>query len=56
MSIWHVPSGKLRFRFDRAHGDRRMTAMNFDQAKRRLLTGAEDGEVKVGGGAAADWG
>lgn len=39
MSVWHVLTGKLRFRFYNAHGDLRITAMNFDAARRRLLTG-----------------
>jgi len=47
VSVWHVPSGKLRFRFYNAHEDQRITAMNFDTARRRLLTGSESGEVKV---------
>lgn len=40
ISVWHVPTGKLRYRFTNAHGGRQLTAMNFDNAKRRLLTGA----------------
>lgn len=39
VSVWHVLTGKLRFRFYNAHGDLRITAMNFDAARRRLLTG-----------------
>lgn len=40
ISVWHVPSGKLRFRFYRVHGNSRLTALNFDTNKRRLVTGA----------------
>ena len=40
VSVWHVPTGKLRFRFYNAHGTNRITAMNFDSANRRLITGA----------------
>ncbi|KAF5831982.1 WD40-repeat-containing domain protein [Dunaliella salina] len=47
ISVWHVPTGKLRYRFTNTHKGKQLTAINFDSAKRRLLTGAEDGEVKV---------
>mmetsp|Transcript_1517 Transcript_1517/g.3677 ORF Transcript_1517/g.3677 Transcript_1517/m.3677 type:complete len:1120 (-) Transcript_1517:241-3600(-) len=47
ISVWHVPTGKLRYRFTNTHKGKQLTAINFDHAKRRLLTGAEDGEVKV---------
>ncbi|MEW5310065.1 MAG: hypothetical protein WDW38_001897 [Sanguina aurantia] len=47
ISVWHVPSGKLRFRFYRVHGSSRLTALNFDTNKRRLITGSEDGDVRV---------
>lgn len=43
----HVPTGKLRYRFLHCHGDKRITALAFDAAKRRLITGAEDGDCKV---------
>lgn len=45
--VWNVGTGKLCFRFTRAHGDSRITAMAFDTNMRRLLTGSEDGEIKV---------
>eukprot|EP00955_Chlamydomonas_euryale_P098240 365129-Chlamydomonas_euryale.AAC.11 len=47
ISVWHVPTGKLRFRFYEAHGAQRLTALAFDPTRRRLLTGADDGAVKV---------
>ncbi|PNW80352.1 hypothetical protein CHLRE_07g313850v5 [Chlamydomonas reinhardtii] len=47
ISVWHVPSGKLRYRFLRCHGDKRITALAFDAAKRRLVSGAEDGDCKI---------
>ncbi|GLI65559.1 hypothetical protein VaNZ11_009122 [Volvox africanus] len=47
VSVWHVPSGKLRYRFLQCHGDKRITALAFDAAKRRLITGAEDGDCKI---------
>jgi hypothetical protein len=37
--VWYVPTGKLRFRFDNTHPGKALTALNFDAAKRRLLTG-----------------
>ncbi|GFR47120.1 hypothetical protein Agub_g8807 [Astrephomene gubernaculifera] len=47
VSVWHVPTGKLRYRFLQCHGDKRITALAFDAAKRRLITGAEDGDCKI---------
>ncbi len=42
-----MPTGKLRYRFLHCHGDKRITALAFDAAKRRLITGAEDGDCKA---------
>ena len=39
VSVWHVPTGKLRFRFYNAHKGQEITAMNFDTLHRRLITG-----------------
>jgi WD40 repeat protein len=50
VSVWHVGSGKLRFRFYNAHKEHAITAMDFDAARRRLITGSDSGEVKVGRG------
>ncbi|KAG2490207.1 hypothetical protein HYH03_011334 [Edaphochlamys debaryana] len=47
ISVWHVPTGKLRYRFMHCHGDKRITALAFDAAKRRLMSGAEDGDCKI---------
>ncbi|EFJ43836.1 hypothetical protein VOLCADRAFT_96020 [Volvox carteri f. nagariensis] len=47
MSVKHVPTGKLRYRFLQCHGDKRITSLAFDAAKRRLITGAEDGDCKI---------
>lgn len=52
VSVWDVDTGKLEFEFKRAHEDRKMTCMAFDQEKRRLYTGSEctrleDGAVKL---------
>jgi len=45
--VWDVRSGKLEFEFRRAHQDHKLTCMAFDESKRRLYTGAEDGVVKL---------
>ncbi|WIA32779.1 hypothetical protein OEZ86_005963 [Tetradesmus obliquus] len=45
--VWHVASGKLRFAFANTHGSCRISAATFDSNHRRLITGAEDGSVKV---------
>lgn len=47
ISVWSVPTGKLRFRFHGAHKNAQLTSLNFDSARRRLFTGADNGEVKV---------
>ncbi|KXZ56621.1 hypothetical protein GPECTOR_1g56 [Gonium pectorale] len=47
ISVWHVPTGKLRYRFLQCHGNNRITALAFDAARRRLITGAEDGDCKI---------
>jgi len=44
ISVWHVSSGKLRYRFTNTHEGKQLTAMNFDHAKRRLLTGTSGKE------------
>eukprot|EP00983_Pelagomonas_calceolata_P029125 913451-Pelagomonas_calceolata.AAC.1 len=41
ISVWHVPTGKLRYRFTNTHKGKQLTAINFDHAKRRLLTGKQ---------------
>eukprot|EP00927_Polykrikos_kofoidii_P039214 TRINITY_DN33643_c0_g1_i1.p1 TRINITY_DN33643_c0_g1~~TRINITY_DN33643_c0_g1_i1.p1 ORF type:complete len:1117 (+),score=166.25 TRINITY_DN33643_c0_g1_i1:166-3516(+) len=45
--VWDVRTGKLDFEFRRTHHDYRLTCMTFDESKRRLFTGAEDGMVKL---------
>ena len=45
--VWNVATGDLEFRFDKCHGTNKITAMNFDSAGRRLITGGHDGSVKV---------
>jgi WD40 repeat protein len=45
--VWVASTGKLRFRFTRAHSDHRITAMTLDSNCRRLLTGADNGQLKM---------
>eukprot|EP00798_Chlamydomonas_sp_ICE-L_P018383 gene18383-24853_t len=45
VSIWSIPTGKLRFRFYNAHGEFRITAMNFDSLGFRIYN--TDGEFRI---------
>lgn len=45
--VWHVETGRLRFRFSGTHGSNRISAMAFDNNFRRLITGSDKGELKV---------
>ena len=45
--VVQVSTGALRTRWPRAHGDARITSMAFDLNFRRLITGCENGSVKV---------
>ncbi|KAF6253190.1 WD40-repeat-containing domain protein [Scenedesmus sp. NREL 46B-D3] len=45
--VWDVATGKLRFAFANTYGGCRITAATFDSNHRRLITGSEDGSVKV---------
>eukprot|EP00439_Symbiodinium_sp_Y106_P039795 s4865_g4.t2 len=47
VSVWDIKTGKLEFEFRRAHQDHKMTCMAFDESKRCLYTGGEDGCVKL---------
>lgn len=47
VSVWCIHTGRLEFEFRRAHQDHKMTCMAFDESKRCLFTGAEDGAVKL---------
>ena len=44
--VWDVERGEMVFHFTELH-DTKMTAMAFDEAGRRLITGANDGSVRV---------
>lgn len=45
--VWSLENGEKIIQFANAHGDSEITAMTFDQSKRRLITGARDGSVKL---------
>ncbi|CAM9994687.1 unnamed protein product [Ectocarpus sp. 4 AP-2014] len=45
--VWLVETGLLAFRFGKAHGTSKISCMAFDASERRLLTGANDGTVKL---------
>ncbi|XP_028518792.1 WD repeat-containing protein 49 [Exaiptasia diaphana] len=45
--VWNIENGEKIIQFSNAHGDSEITAMTFDQSKRRLITGARDGTVKI---------
>ncbi|KAL0019122.1 hypothetical protein WJX79_001934 [Trebouxia sp. C0005] len=45
--VWKVSTGALRVRWARAHDDARITSMAFDLNFRRLITGCENGGVKI---------
>ena len=44
--VWDVEKGEMVFHFTELHSNK-MTAMAFDEAGRRLITGANDGTVRV---------
>ena len=46
-TVLQVSTGVLRVRWARAHDDARITSMAFDLNFRRLITGCENGGVKV---------
>ncbi|XP_068720558.1 cilia- and flagella-associated protein 337-like [Montipora capricornis] len=45
--VWSLVTGEKVIQFSYAHGNSEITAMRFDQSKRRLITGARDGTVKI---------
>lgn len=44
---FQVGDGQLRSCFSNTHGGARVTALAFDSNQRRLITGADTGELKV---------
>ena len=47
MSVWDVDTGEKIIHFSKCHGEHEITAMIFDKAGRKLLTGGKDGSIKV---------
>lgn len=45
--VWNTYCGKLRFRFQGAHGAERVVAATLDVNGRRLVTAGESGEIKI---------
>ena len=45
--VWDVTTGAMRFKFARVHGTAKITAMGFDNMRRRLITGSSNGELKM---------
>ncbi|XP_067040016.1 cilia- and flagella-associated protein 337-like [Acropora muricata] len=45
--VWSLETGEKIIQFSHAHGTSEVTAMRFDPSKRRLITGARDGTVKI---------
>ncbi|EDO38985.1 predicted protein [Nematostella vectensis] len=45
--VWSLETGEKIIQFSNAHDDSEITAMSFDPSKRRLVTGARDGSVKI---------
>jgi WD40 repeat protein len=47
VSVWDVDTGEKIMQFSHCHGNVEITAMGFDTAGRRLVTGARDGSMKI---------
>ena len=47
VSVWDVDTGEKTMQFSNCHGNAEITAMAFDTAGRRLVTGARDGSLKI---------
>lgn len=45
--VWSLETGEKIIQFSNAHGISEITAMRFDPSKRRLITGARDGTVRI---------
>lgn len=45
--VWSLETGEKIIQFSNAHGNSEITAMRFDPSKRRLITGARDGTVRI---------
>ena len=47
VSVWDVDTGEKTMQFSHCHDNAEITAMAFDLAGRRLVTGARDGSLKI---------
>lgn len=47
VSVWDVDTGEKTMQFSHCHGNMEITAMAFDSARRRLITGGRDGSLKI---------
>lgn len=47
VSVWDVATGEKIMQFSHCHGDAELTAMVFDPSGRRLITGGQDGSLKI---------
>jgi WD40 repeat protein len=45
--VWKVADGNRVVRFSECHPANKITAMCFDSSERRLITGANDGSVRM---------
>ena len=45
--MWNIHTGAREGHFKRCHGAGRLTAMALDAQERRLLTGSDNGELKM---------
>ena len=45
--MWNIQTGAREGNFKHCHGSGRLTAMNLDAQERRLLTGSNNGELKL---------
>ena len=47
LAVWDIETGVKCLVFANAHDTEEITAMAFDDSRRRLITGARDGSIKV---------
>ncbi|XP_029311422.1 WD repeat-containing protein 49 isoform X2 [Cottoperca gobio] len=47
VSLWDVETGRRRLQILNAHGEDELTCMTLDSSRRRLITGARGGTIKV---------
>eukprot|EP00742_Colponemidia_sp_Colp-10_P008505 GILJ01009216.1.p1 GENE.GILJ01009216.1~~GILJ01009216.1.p1 ORF type:complete len:1025 (-),score=150.44 GILJ01009216.1:215-3289(-) len=45
--VWNIENGELVFKFAEAHENSKISAMCFDEVKRRLITGSHSGTIKM---------